>query len=224
MRRFLIALSITLAISAVVLSIAAAIVRLVGSRAAAPLPVALAPARSEAPRATPQPPRVQTNAPALEDRPADDRPATRPSPRGPAPAIRNDARQLPPRRPPGNSANIKAPIVNPPVANPQPLVDVPTAREALSYVGADPQAEAVWVTAINDRNLPPNARKDLIEDLNEDGFDDPKHLTPDDIPLIINRMALIEQLAPAAMDDVNYAAFEEAYKDLQNMLRKVSGE
>jgi len=223
MRSFLTALSITLAISAVVLAIAAGIIRFVGTRSAAPAPVALAPARQQVPNAATQPVRVQPDA-AAEQRPADVAPVARPRPRAPVAADRNDTRQLPPRRgQAGSPNNTRIPPINPPVADPQPLVDVPTAREALSYVGADPQAEAVWVTAINDPNLPPNARKDLIEDLNEDGFVDPKHLSADDIPLIINRLVLIEQLAPDAMDDVNYAAFEEAYKDLRNMLRKASG-
>jgi hypothetical protein len=62
----------------------------------------------------------------------------------------------------------------------------------------------------------------LIEDLNEDGFPDPKNITPDDLPLIMSRIQLVEQLAPAAMDDVNFAAFAEAYKDLVNMLGRVA--
>ena len=66
-------------------------------------------------------------------------------------------------------------------------------------------------------SLSPNARKDLIEDLNEEGFADPDHVVTDDLPLILNRLALIEQLAPDAMDETNAAAFEEAYKDLVNM-------
>jgi hypothetical protein len=72
--------------------------------------------------------------------------------------------------------------------------------------------------AINDPALTAHQRQDLIEDLNEVGFDDPKHVTPDEVPLIQSRIALIEQIAPAAMDEVNDAAFAEAYKDLTNML------
>jgi hypothetical protein len=75
----------------------------------------------------------------------------------------------------------------------------------------------IWVLAINNPNLPPDERKDLIEDLNEDGFHDPRNPTSDDLPLIQSRIAIIEQLAPAAMDDVNADAFREAYKDLVNM-------
>jgi hypothetical protein len=64
-------------------------------------------------------------------------------------------------------------------------------------------------------------RSNLIEDLNEDGFADPRNLTANDLPLIQNRIALIEQLAPNAMDQVNAAAFKEAYKDLVNMRAKL---
>jgi len=94
----------------------------------------------------------------------------------------------------------------------------PEAREALSYVGTDANAEAVWLNAINDPTIPANERKDLIEDLNEDGFPDPHHITADDLPLVMTRIAMIEQIAPNAMDDTNAAAFAEAYKDLTNML------
>ena len=57
----------------------------------------------------------------------------------------------------------------------------------------------------------------MIEDLNEEGFLDPKNITADDLPLIMSRLALIEQHAGDAMDDVNAAAFMEAYKDLWGM-------
>lgn len=105
---------------------------------------------------------------------------------------------------------------------PQPLVPKPIARTALSYVGADQDAEEVWVNAINDPNRSADERKDLIEDLNEDGFPDPKNITPDDLPLIVSRLMLIEELAPDAIDDVNAAAFAEAYKDLANMLDRLA--
>lgn len=118
----------------------------------------------------------------------------------------------------------KAPVSTPLGSNaaiPQVTIEQPTLqRLALSLVGSDPEAEFIWTAAINDPSLPANERKDLIEDLNEDGFPDPKHVTLDDVPLILRRIDLIEQLAPAAMDDVNAAAFAEAYKDLVEMLDK----
>jgi hypothetical protein len=116
-----------------------------------------------------------------------------------------------------------------PAASPAPpsqdlLIPKPLARAALGFVGADPEAETVWALAINDPDRSPNERKDLIEDLNEDGFLDPKHVTADDLPLILSRLELIEELAPDSMDEVNAAAFAEAYKDLVNMLIKLGNQ
>ncbi|HTL30514.1 MAG TPA: hypothetical protein VL282_14885 [Tepidisphaeraceae bacterium] len=107
-----------------------------------------------------------------------------------------------------------------PDANGTVADDRPLARQALDLVGFDVYAEAVWVNAINDPSVSAHDRQDLIEDLNENGFDDPGHVTADDLPLIESRIALIEDLAPFAMDDVNAAAFAEAYKDLVNMHAK----
>jgi hypothetical protein len=94
----------------------------------------------------------------------------------------------------------------------------PMARLALGMVGSDPDAEDYWVSAINDSSLPAEERKDLIEDLNEDGLSDPHHPTPQDLPIIVSRLRLIERLAPNAMDDVNRDAFAEAYQDLTGLL------
>jgi hypothetical protein len=107
--------------------------------------------------------------------------------------------------------------------SPEPVVPEDVAREALSYVGADPAAEEVWYAAINDPQMPAKTRQNLIEDLNEDGFPDPKNLTADDLPLIVSRLQLIEAVAPDAPDEVNAAAFAEAYKDLVNMFIRVTG-
>ena len=100
----------------------------------------------------------------------------------------------------------------------------PLARLALNFVGADAQANAFYQQTINDPILNRSHRKNLIEDLNQDGFADTRNLTPQDLPLIESRIRLIEQLAPAAMDDVNAAAFKEAYKDLINMRTKITGQ
>ena len=97
-----------------------------------------------------------------------------------------------------------------------PLQD-PTARMALSLVGADPDAEAYWLGAIYDTSLPDQEREDLMEDLNEDGLSDPKHPGPEDMPLILNRLALIERIAPTA-DPFMQEHLGEAYKDLNNLL------
>ena len=93
----------------------------------------------------------------------------------------------------------------------------PLARVALNYVGISEQADQLYQVAINDANLPPDHRKNLIEDLNETGFADPRHLTQADLPLIEKRIGLIEKLGPNSMDQVNADAFKEAYKDLQGM-------
>jgi hypothetical protein len=106
---------------------------------------------------------------------------------------------------------------SPKPARVKPPIQDPDARAALSLVGADPQAEQYWLAAINDPNLPADERKDLIEDLNEDGLSNPKRPSPQDLPLIANRLRLIEELAPLAMDQINADAFAEAYKDLQNL-------
>lgn len=105
-----------------------------------------------------------------------------------------------------------------------PLIPIEDARAALDLVGADPAAEAVWAEAINDPNLTAHQRSDLIEDLNENGFPDPQNVTADDLPLVVSRLQLIEQLAPDAMDQVNADAFAEAYKDLSNMFDKLTRE
>ena len=123
--------------------------------------------------------------------------------------------------PPSQSAKTDAsqnvaPQSTPAKKQKEPLQD-PDARAALSLVGADAEAEKYWVAAINDSSLPTHERQDLIEDLNEEGFDDPKNLTLADLPLIVSRLQLIEDLAPDAMDKVNADAFAEAYKDLANM-------
>ena len=98
----------------------------------------------------------------------------------------------------------------------EPIQD-PVARVALAFVGADPDAEMYWYDAINDPGLSNQERQDLIEDLNEDGLSDPHNPTLEDLPLIWNRLVLIEAIAWDAMDDVNADAFQEAYKDLVNL-------
>jgi hypothetical protein len=97
----------------------------------------------------------------------------------------------------------------------------PLARLALEYVGSDPAATELWQKAIGDPATPKNQRQDLIEDLNEKGFPDPKNLGTRDLPLIESRIALVEKLAPAATDPVNADAFKEAYKDLLEMRRQL---
>ena len=92
------------------------------------------------------------------------------------------------------------------------------ARAALSLVGTgDPDAEAYWMDAIFDSSLSDHEREDLMEDLNEEGLSDPRHPGPQDLPLIVNRLAIIEQVAPYA-DPFMLEHLGEAYKDLFGML------
>lgn len=104
----------------------------------------------------------------------------------------------------------------------EPLHD-PDAREALAMVGLDPQAEQYWLEAIFDSSLPDNEREDLMEDLNEVGFGDPKNLTADDLPLIVNRLQIIQELEPN-LDPFMQEHLGEAYKDLANMYVKAAGQ
>jgi len=136
-----------------------------------------------------------------------------------------DTRQTPSAKTPDQANPDKRPPASPPArpSTAKPPARNPEARDALSRVGFDPAAEAVWLRAINDPDLSPEERKDLIEDLNEDGFPDPRNLTEADLPLILSRIALIEDLWPGAMDEVNDAAFREAHKDLVNMYLRMVG-
>ena len=98
------------------------------------------------------------------------------------------------------------------------LVKEQQGRAALGLIGYDPEADEVWIGIINDPSLSAHTRQDLIEDLNEDGFSDPHNPALEELPMIKYRIRLIEDLLPYAMDDVNRDAFEEAHKDLVNMV------
>ena len=165
-----------------------------------------------------------TGAPAADDRKqADTVPVKHAVPVEPTPVattpVSNDPAQVaaPLPAPEKASKNGLAPGDAPLKINGYEVQD-PMARLALNFVGADPAAEAYWIGAINDDSLPAEERKDLIEDLNEDGLSDPRHPTAQDMPLIAARIRLIEQLAPNAMDKVNQDAFQEAYQDLVDLL------
>jgi hypothetical protein len=104
----------------------------------------------------------------------------------------------------------------------EPLHD-PSARDALALVGVDPDADEYWFNSIFDTSLPDNERADLMEDLNETGFDDPKNLTADDLPLILNRLEIIGAVLPDA-DDFMAEHLLEAQKDLANMFAQATGQ
>lgn len=94
-------------------------------------------------------------------------------------------------------------------------------RAVLDLVGIDNEATEAWTKAINDPTLAAECRTNLIEDLNEAGFANPKQMAKDDLPLIVGRIQLIDQLAGHAMDQTNAAAFKEARKDLEEMRGQV---
>jgi hypothetical protein len=99
----------------------------------------------------------------------------------------------------------------------QKVVQDPIAREALAMVGMNPAAEQYWEDAIHDMSLPKAERQDLIDDLNEAGFADPHHPTPEDVPLILKRMEILEKLLPTLPKDLD--ADEVLHKDLPQMGR-----
>ena len=103
-----------------------------------------------------------------------------------------------------------------------PRVKEQRGRVALGMIGRDTEADEVWIRIINDPSVSENARSNLIEDLNEDGFADPDNPTLDELPMIQYRIELIEDLLPYAMDKVNSDAFKEARKDLVNMADRLT--
>jgi hypothetical protein len=166
-------------------------------------------------KSTPLPaavPTVNSNSESPQDQPVDEVLALP----MPAPAVHAPREAAP--TPKFAQRSITSTQVPTPAKTGKPPLQDPVARIALSAVGANADAEKYWYFAINDPSLPAHERQDLIEDLIETGLIDPRHPTPDDLPIIVNRLALIEQLAPQAMDEVNLAAFQEAYKDLVNLL------
>lgn len=101
----------------------------------------------------------------------------------------------------------------------------PLARMALTYVGADPQALELFHTALLDPALLPDQKRNLVEDLNEDGLSSKKSPTPDDLRLIAKRYELTQaylQEDYVLNDRILNAAFLEADKDLRGMLEKAA--
>jgi hypothetical protein len=99
----------------------------------------------------------------------------------------------------------------------------PDPRDVLAMVGMDDEADQFWLNAIFDTSLSDNERADLMEDLNEAGFDDPANVTADDLPLILSRLELIGAVLPNA-DDFMTEHLMEAQKDLANMASAASGQ
>jgi hypothetical protein len=101
------------------------------------------------------------------------------------------------------------------------VVQDPLARDALGLVGIDPDAEQYWLAALTDANLPKSERQDLVDDLNEQGLPDPKHPTPEDLPVLLARLSMIEELAAENIGpDLE---LKEPYDDLVNLVEVALG-
>jgi len=101
----------------------------------------------------------------------------------------------------------------------------PLARVALSYVGANPQAVELFHTAVLDPSLLPDQKRNLVEDLNEDGISNRRAPTPEDLQIIAKRYELIQaylQQEYVQNDNLLSAAFREADKDLRKMLERAA--
>ncbi|MDB6024264.1 MAG: hypothetical protein JWM68_487 [Verrucomicrobiales bacterium] len=95
----------------------------------------------------------------------------------------------------------------------------PLARLALTFAGQNAQADALWRTAINDKSIPTDARRELVEDLNQDGLNE-KAPTERDYAIMRKRLDLIEKNRSDADSKPIADAFTEAAKDLNEMLAK----
>jgi hypothetical protein len=100
-------------------------------------------------------------------------------------------------------------------------------RIGLTYVGAadsqvNDQAMQLFHAAINDPSLSPDQHRNLIEDLNEAGLSNPRNPTPEDLKMAGLRYTLIQaylQQPYVQNDPVAYRAFQEANKDLTELLQ-----
>ena len=101
----------------------------------------------------------------------------------------------------------------------------PLARLALAFVGANPQAGELFHTAVLDGALTPDARRNLIEDLNQDGLSSKKNPSPEDLALVTARYRLTQtylQQDYVQGDRMLLAAFKEADKDLLKILQRAA--
>ena len=100
-----------------------------------------------------------------------------------------------------------------------PTKKEPLARYALTFTGSDPQATEFMHAAFRDPALPLPQRAELIEDLNQDGIQNEDNPTAQDAVLIAARLDLINRWYGEADQPPLVAAFDEARKDLVNMLK-----
>ncbi|HOX58412.1 MAG TPA: hypothetical protein P5205_15220 [Candidatus Paceibacterota bacterium] len=101
----------------------------------------------------------------------------------------------------------------------------PLARLALTYVGVNDQAAGLFHTAVFDQTLTPDQKRNLIEDLNQDGLSNTRSPTPEELQIITKRYELTQaylQQDYVLNDKLLNAAFREADKDLRNMLQRAA--
>jgi hypothetical protein len=99
------------------------------------------------------------------------------------------------------------------------------ARVALAYVGTSGPALQLFHKAVLDQTLLPDQKRNLIEDLNEDGIINRKTLTPTDLEVVANRYAITQEYLRqdyVTQNQTLNAAFLEADKDLRKMLEKAT--
>lgn len=99
------------------------------------------------------------------------------------------------------------------------------ARVALAYVGATDQAVELFHTAVLDQSLKPDHRRELVEDLNQDGLSSKKNWSAADLDIIAKRYELTQAYLKqdyVQNDKLLNAAFHEADKDLANMLQRAA--
>ncbi|GAA5126237.1 hypothetical protein JIN84_15250 [Luteolibacter yonseiensis] len=101
----------------------------------------------------------------------------------------------------------------------------PLARVALSYVGVDATALDLFHTALLDPALLPDQKRNLVEDLNEDGLSNRRAPTAEDLQIITKRYELTQAYLRqdyVQNDGVLNEAFREADKDLRKMLERAA--
>lgn len=99
------------------------------------------------------------------------------------------------------------------------------ARVALAYVGVDPQAEQMFHASLFDPALKPDHRRELVEDLNQDGLSNKKNPSAQDLQIIQSRFELTQaylQQDYVQQDKVLFKAFNEADKDLRKALERAA--
>jgi hypothetical protein len=100
-------------------------------------------------------------------------------------------------------------------------------RIGLTYVGSansqvNDQAVQLFHNAISDPSITPDQRRNLIEDLNQDGLSNHRNPTPEDLIIIANRYELAKwylQQPSVQNDPAATRGFNEASQDLARMLQ-----